>query len=254
VPYAIVRAVARSFDRAITMAPLESPIDVDRAIAQHDAYVEALQELGLSIASVATDDDCPDCCFVEDVAVVAGGIALVTRPGAVSRRAEVEPVAAALAARMPIVRMEAPATAEGGDVLRVGRRLYVGRSARTNDAGIQRMAEVFGEGGHEVVGVDLPVGVLHLKSVCSALGEDVVLLAEGTIAPWVFAGARVLIVPAGEAHASNAVGYGGAAVIAAGCPRTAAMVEAAGVRVIPVDTGEIRKADGALTCMSIVVG
>lgn len=251
--WAIVRGVPPSFPRALSAAPPDSPIDVAIARAQHAAYVAALVAAGLEVVAVATDDDCPDCCFVEDTAVLVGDAALITRPGAPSRRAEVEPVAAALRGRAEIVRMEAPATLDGGDCLLVGRTFYVGRSGRTNPAGIDRLAEVAGPRGYRVVPLAMPAGILHLKSVCSPLG-DAVLVAEGTLPPSTFAGARVLVVPAGEAHAANAVATGGAALVAAGAPTAQALIESTGLRALPVDTAELRKADGALTCLSIVGG
>jgi dimethylargininase len=149
--------------------------------------------------------------------------------------------------------MDAPATLDGGDCLRAGQTFYVGRSRRTNAEGIARLAAVFGPRGFRVVPVELPAGVLHLKSVCSPLGDDRVLVAEGSIPPATFAGLRAIVVPAEEAHAANAVAVGGGAVVAAGCPRTQSLVEAAGFRTVAVDTSETRKADGALTCLSIII-
>ncbi len=251
--WAIVRAVPASFERALRAGPPE-PLDVGQARAQHAAYVAALARCGVEIGAVAADEACPDCCFVEDAAVLVGDAALITRPGAPSRRAEVEPVAAALAGRVDILRMEAPATLDGGDCLRAGRTFYVGLSARTNRAGIERLAEIAAPRGLAVVPVRLPAGVLHLKSVCSPLTEDTVLLAEGSIPPATFAGARAILVPAREGFAANAVALGDIALVAAGAPAAERLVEAAGLRALPIDTSELRKADGALTCLSIVGG
>jgi len=252
-PVVLVRDVARSFARALMAAPPERPIDVDRARVQHADYLTALGRLGAEVVTIPADEACPDCCFVEDTAVVGGGAALLARPGAPSRRAEVGGVTAALAERCELSRMEAPATLDGGDCLRAGRTFYVGRSRRTNEEGIARLAAVFGPRGFRIVRVELPAGVLHLKSVCSPLGEDRVLVAEGTIPPGTFAGLRTIVVSAEEAHAANAVTVGGGALVAAGCPRTQARVEAEGFRTVAVDTSELRKADGALTCLSIVI-
>lgn len=249
---AIVREVPASLPRALTHRPPDPPIDVARARAQHAAYVDALVAIGLEILRIPADDDHPDCTFVEDVAVVAGGRALVTRPGAPSRRGESPPVAMALAeqAGLELRHMEAPATLDGGDVLRLGDVFYVGVSARSNADGAARLGEAFGA---RVVRVALPPGVLHLKSVCSPLAADVVLVAEGTIPPETFAGARAVVVPRGEVPGANAVVSGRAAIIAGGFPRTRELVEAAGFRTVPVDNSELRKADGALTCLSILV-
>jgi dimethylargininase len=251
-PWALVRAVPSSFASALCAAPPDPPIDVARARVQHAAYVAALAAAGASVVEIAADEACPDCCFVEDTAVLVGDAALVTRPGAPERRGEVDAVARWLQGRVDVVRMEAPATLDGGDCLRLGRTIYVGRSARTNDAGIAALAAFASRHGVAVVPVDLPAGVLHLKSVCSPLAADIVLLAEATIPPATFAGARSLVVPAREAHASNAVAVEGFALVAARAPAARALVESAGLRVLEVDTSETAKADGALTCLSIV--
>ena len=252
-PVVLVRGVAESYVRALVAAPPERPIDVARARAQHAEYVTALASLDVDVVALPADEACPDCCFVEDTAVVAAGAALLARPGAPSRRGEVPAVAAALAERCELVRMEAPATLDGGDCLRAGTTFYVGRSRRTNAEGIARLAAAFAPRGFRVVPVELPAGVLHLKSVCSPLGDDRVLVAELTIPPTTFAGLRAIVVPAAEAHAANAVVVGGGAVVAAGCPRTQSLVEAEGFVTLAVDTSEMRKADGALTCLSILI-
>jgi dimethylargininase len=247
---ALVRGVTQSFSRAISALPPDPPIEVARARAQHAGYVVALSRLGLHIVDVAEDEACPDCCFIEDTAVVAGNVAVVTRPGAESRRGEVDAVARALSSRVEVLRMQAPATLDGGDCLRLGRTIYVGLSARTNAAGAEQLHKLT---GCAVVPVSMPAGVLHLKSVCSPLDDDLVLVAEGTLPPGTFGRARVIEVPRAEAHAANAVAYGRSALVAADGLRTLELVAAAGFRVHPLDTSELRKADGALTCLSIIV-
>jgi dimethylargininase len=254
-PLALVRGVPASFDRALAAHRPDPPIDVDRARRQHDAYAAALEALGVTVERLPADDALPDSCFVEDVAVAAGGVALITRPGASSRRGEVDAVAAALArhARRErlerLERMEAPATLDGGDCLRVGRRFYVGVSRRTSLEGIARLARAFPD--HEVIPVEVPAGVLHLMSVCSPLPGGRVLLAEGTLDPARLPGAEVVLVPRAEAHAANAVAIGDGVLAAAGAPRCREVLAALGLRVIEVDTSELRKADGALTCLSV---
>lgn len=149
--------------------------------------------------------------------------------------------------------MTAPATLDGGDCLRFGHTIYIGRSARTNAAGVARATEIFGARGFRIVSVDLPTSVLHLKCVCTRLDDQHVLLAEGTIAPEVFAGTKPVWVPHEESYAANAVAIGRDVVIADGFPRTRDAVEGAGFTAYPVSTSEFRKADGSLTCLSILV-
>jgi dimethylargininase len=251
-PVVIVRGVPLSFASALSAAPPDPPIDVARARAQHAGYVAALRRLGADVIELPADEACPDCVFVEDTAVIAGGIALLARPGAASRQAEPAAVHAALAARLPVETMEAPATLDGGDCARLGRTLYIGRTARTSAAGAARARTVFGRVGVDVI--EVPVtGALHLKSVCSPLGDDAVLVADGALPRGTFRGVRELIVPADEAPAANVVVIGRAALVAAGFPRAAQLVADAGFEPVIVDTSEMRKADGALTCLSIVL-
>jgi dimethylargininase len=237
----------------VTQTPPPEPIRVDRAQAQHRAYVETLASLGLDVLVLPADPACPDCCFVEDCAVYADGVALITHPGAPSRRGEVEAVAAALAPHARLERLAEPATLDGGDCLRLGKRWFVGRSQRTNAAGIAGLRRVFEPLGFEVI--EVPLGpVLHLKCVCSPLGETTMLLAEDTVPPNVFGAVRILTVPADEAHAANCLCVGATVLMPAGFPKTRRLVEAEGFQARELDTTEIRKADGALTCLSIVHG
>jgi dimethylargininase len=229
-------------------------MDARRARGQHARYVAALAGAGCEVVEIASDPAFPDCCFVEDTAVVAGGTVVVTRPGAPSRRGEVDAVVAAIAARLPalrVVRLAAPATLDGGDCLRLGRTLYVGRTQRTSAEGIGALAAALPD--HEVIAVDLPASVLHLKCVCSPLGDDRVLLARGTVPAAVFRGADIVWVAEAESYAANAVAIGDTVVAAAGFSQTQEALARAGLHVVPIDTSEMRKADGSLTCLSILV-
>jgi dimethylargininase len=173
---------------------------------------------------------------------------LITRPGAPSRRAETPAIADALRAHVELVTMEQPATLDGGDCMRVGDTIYVGRSASTNAAGIARLAEVFGK----VVAIDVPPGILHLKCVCSPLDEQRILLADDSLAPSLF-DAQVVRIPVEETYAANAVAIGKHIIVADGFPRTHEALDRAGFTLHPVPTSEVRKADGSLTCQSLIV-
>lgn len=253
---AITRGISSTFARALVQHAPAAALDVDGARRQHAAYREALGALGFTVVALPADDRFPDGCFVEDAAVVHEGTALLTRPGAPSRRGEGEAlreVLAGLAGVGRIETMQAPATLEGGDCLRLGDRLYVGLGARTNAEGVARARAVFGPLGLEVVGV--PIGeTLHLKCLCSSPGPGHALVAEGTLPPGTFADVETIVVPRAEAHAANCVAAAGAVLIPAGCPATTAALEAAGYRVSTVDNEHIRRADGALTCLSIRIG
>ncbi len=262
---ALIRGVPDSFVRALSAAPREgagAQIDIRLAREQHAAYRAALEASGAVVTELPADERFPDCVFVEDTAVVVGGpgeggegagerLALVTRPGAPSRLGETEAVAAELARHLELVRIEEPATLEGGDCMWLGRTLYIGRSARTNAAGIARAEAVLAPRGYRIVPVELLPGVLHLKCVCSPLGDGRVLLAEGTLPADLFE-AGIVWVPAEERYAANAVAVGEHVIAAAEYPRTLAALDAAGLRVHPVPTSEVRKADGSLTCQSLL--
>jgi dimethylargininase len=242
---AIVREIPDSFTQALAMTP--AAIDVALARAHHAAYRAALVACGARIEVVAADEAHPDCVFVEDTAVIANGRALITRPGAPSRRGETAAIAAALRSRVEVIEMHEPATLDGGDCMRIGDTIYVGRSARTNSDGIARLREVFGK----VVAIEMPPNVLHLKCVCSPLDDETILLADQSIQASAFA-ARVIRVPVAETYAANAVAVGTHVIVAGGFPRTHEAIARAGFALHPVPTSEVRKADGSLTCQSLI--
>jgi dimethylargininase len=249
---ALTRTVAARFTDALCAATPDVPIDLALARAQHAAYCQALADAGAAVTTLPAADALPDSCFVEDTAVVAGGVALITRPGAPSRRAEPAAIAEVLGARFELAYVEEPATLDGGDCMRVGTTIYVGRSARTNSAGIARLAQVFEPRGFRVVAIDLAPSVLHLKCVCAPLGDDRITLAEGSLPREHFAGLGIVDVPAAESYAANVVAIGGRVLASAGYPRTHEALARAGFLVHVLDTSEFRKADGALTCLSIL--
>lgn len=228
------------------------PIDLGRAVEQHAAYATLLRSLGLEVIELPTDPAFPDCCFVEDVAVVLDEVALVTRPGARSRRGEIPAVEAALARYRPIERTAEPATLEGGDVLRVAHTLYVGRSARTNAAGIARLAAVAEPLGYRVVPVPV-TGCLHLKSAVTALDQERVLVNRAWIDPAPLGGLELVDVAPEEPGAANVLRVAGLVIAHTGFPRTIDRVAALGYSVRTLDVSEFLKAEAALTCKSLLV-
>ena len=249
-PRALLRAVPDSFVNCVTGLPVAPPLDPDLARAQHHSYREALEAGGFDTSVLAADEAHPDGSFIEDVAVVIGGRALATRPGHASRRGEVAAVAAALAALMPVDRMEEPACLDGGDVLCVGDRVFVGISGRTNEAGIASLARFAGD-RRRVVGVEVR-GVLHLKSAVTALDEETLLMESGMVDPGPFEAMRIIPTPGGEHHAANVVRLpDGSILTAAESPQTAEVISSAGFAIATVDVSEFGRADGGLTCLSI---
>lgn len=218
------------------------------AARQHASYVAALRAAGLKVTVLPALKGQPDACFVEDCAVVFNGRALLTRPGAVVRQPEVESVGRVLKTKLECLDMDGAGRLDGGDVLRLGDRFFVGRSSRSDAGGIEALGRAFGV---EVVAVDVG-DALHLKSVATAIDEDCVLVLEGALEPDVFAGvARVLSVPRQEAVAANVLRIGASVLMPPGCPQTAEQINALGWEVVEVDASEFNKMDGALTCLSV---
>jgi len=249
---ALVRAPIGDLSGALTrdrQGPVACPATASR---QHIAYVRALESMGLKVERLPPLDGHPDAHFVEDTAVVLGqGKAIIARPGAPARRGETATVASALSRHLDLLRIEAPGTLDGGDVLRVGERLYVGRSSRTNGAGIAQLSEAASSVGVEVVAMRVR-DALHLKSVATALTDSLILAVEGAFEVDAFAPATVVTLPEAQAHAANVLRLGEQILMAADCPEAAALVERHNLSVKTVDTREFRKMDGALTCLSIL--
>ena len=248
---AITRAVSRSLGRCELTHLERSPIDVDLACAQHRAYEEALASLGVRVVSLPEEPDLPDAVFVEDTAVVTAELAVLTRPGAESRRPEVASVARALAPYRRLARLEAPATLDGGDVLRLGKTFFVGRSGRTGEEGIDRLRELLSPFGYAVEGVPI-TGCLHLESAVTCVADGVVLVNPAWVDPRTFSARWIEVDPA-EPATANALRIDDTVIHAARHERTRARLEREGLRVVPVDVSELEKAEGAVTCCSVLI-
>ena len=229
-----------------------TPIDVATARAQHQAYEQLLTSLGCDVRRVAAAPEYPDAVFIEDTAVVFDEIAVIARPGAESRRDETAAVEAALGALRPVTHINAPGTLDGGDVLTVGRSVFVGRTARTNDAGISLLRAALAPHGYDVHGVDV-TGCLHLKTAVTAVDDATVLLNPAWVSPAVFARFRVVEVDPSEPMGANVLRIGEQWVYGASYPRTQARLEQLGYALRTVDASELAKAEGAVTCCSLVV-
>lgn len=227
------------------------PIDVDTARAQHGAYRRALSECGAHVVTLPALDDLPDAVFVEDVAIVLDDLALLLPMGVESRREEPSQIEGEIARWREVVRLVEGCRAEGGDMVRLGRTLYVGRTGRTDGAGFAALAAAVSPRGYRVIPVDV-AGCLHLKSACTALDDDTILINPAWVDASAFEAERAIEVAADEPGAANAVRVGGSVLLQAGCPRTLERVARAGFEVRAVDVGELAKAEGSLTCLSLV--
>jgi dimethylargininase len=227
------------------------PIDYARAVAQHREYCRLLETIGLEVLRLAADSACPDCCFVEDAAVVLDEVAVLGRMGAASRRPESPAIAEALAPYRPLVALEPPATLEGGDVLRIGKQLFVGLSKRTNAVGVEVLRRAAVPHGYSVAIVEVR-GCLHLKSAVTMVDDQTLIANVIWVDPKAFPGFEVLPIPLKEPLAANVLRVRDRVVVHAGFPRTVELLEKRGLSVMTVDVSEFLKAEAGLTCKSIL--
>ena len=245
-----LREIPHTFSNAL-IGPGGRPPNVDLARQQHDEYRRRLSDSGLHVTTLAPDVDHPDCVFIEDTAVLIGEQLLITQPGAPERRGETGPVREALSAHFPITTMTGHATLDGGDVMIIGGTVYVGRSERTNEAGVEHLARLAAESGMDCVPVPVD-GVLHLKSAVLPVSPDTVVVTPGAVDTSLLEGLRILEEDPGERHQFSALVLDDRVLITSAAPRTGEMVESLGIRIDPIDISEILAADGGLTCMSII--
>jgi dimethylargininase len=249
---ALTRAVAPSIALCELTHLARSPIDVGLASRQHEEYEEALRQAGCAVVRIRPEPELPDSVFVEDTAVVFDEVGVVTRPGAESRRAETSSTGQALSAFRPLAHIIAPGTLDGGDVLVAGRRVFVGLGGRSNEEGIRQLQAVLVEFGYRVVAVATS-GCLHLKSAVTLVSDALVLVNPAWVDPRVFTPLEPLPIDPGEPFAGNALWVGSQVLHGAAHPRTRERLERRGLAVTPVDLGELAKAEGALTCCSLLV-
>ena len=230
------------------------------ALQQHQRYCEALRACGLEVTEIAPLPAYPDGTFVEDAAVVTARGAIITRPGAPTRRGETETVAQALRSFYPVLhRIEAPGTVDGGDVCEAAGHFFIGLSARTNESGARQLQSILEALGYraEIVDIRASAALLHLKTGIAYLGDGVWVIAGGMereLPALRSAAVRdVIAPPADERYAANCVRVNDAVLVPAGCPTVAAEIERRGFHALPLDVSEFRKMDGGLSCLSLRV-
>lgn len=226
-------------------------IDVELAVRQHDEYEERLRSLGCTIQRLRPEPELPDSVFVEDVAVVLDSRAVITRPGAASRSTETQAAEDALRPHRTLWHIQAPGTMDGGDVLTVGKRIYVGLSHRTNVAAVKQLGAALKDEGYSVVGVPIDK-CLHLKTGVTRVAEATLLLNPEWVDAAAFAGLRIIEVDPAEPFAGNGLLVNGQVIFPSENPGTRARLEAAGIRVVPVSFSELAKAEAGVTCCSVV--
>jgi dimethylargininase len=251
-PIAITRAVSSALVRCeLTYLPRVS-IDLARARLQHRAYEQVLRDEGYVVEQLAADEDLPDSVFVEDAAIVFDECAVIARPGAESRRPEVPVVASAVARYRPIHIIQPPGTLDGGDVLVVGRAVFVGRSNRTNREAILQMQRILTPLGYSVRDVTVR-GCLHLKSAVTNVADGLALFDPEWVDANAFPGVELIAIDPLERGAANALRLAECVVYPAAFPRTGERLARRGLRVRVVEASEIAKAEGAVTCCSLII-
>jgi dimethylargininase len=248
---AITRDVSPSIAHCELTHLVRDPVRYEVARDQHREYEKRLTELGCRITRLPASQEFPDSVFIEDTAIVLDELAIITRPGAPSRRGETIAVAEVLAPHRPLVHIEEPGTVDGGDVMQVGRTLYVGVSSRTNRDGVAQLERIAESCGQTVRPLQV-TSCLHLKSAVTYLGDDTLLLNPHWIDRGLFTGLRIIETHADEPGAANAIRIGERVLYASSYPRTQERMQQHGFRVVATDASELAKAEGALTCCSLL--
>ena len=245
---AIVRKPGRNFPEGLTTSNLGKP-DIEKALEQHAAYREALARCGLEVTVLEADERYPDGCFVEDTAIVAPGVAVITRPGALSRRGEETEIGRVLSGIMDTVTVVTPGTLEGGDVLRMDNHYFIGISERTNREGAGQLSSILSNYGFTTSVAEVSAG-LHLKSDIAYLGNGNIISTPA------FSGlvpsANVIITEPEENYSANCLRINDYLLIPCGFPKSKKKIADLGYNIIELDMSEFRKLDGGLTCLSLL--
>jgi dimethylargininase len=248
-------AITREVSRAIVNCELtyleRSPINVERARVQHSQYEAALKHLGLAVLSLPEAPALADSVFVEDTALVLNECAIITRPGADSRRSETEAIAELLAPYRKLFHIQAPARVDGGDILQVGKHVYVGLSTRSDTNAVEQMQDFLQPYGYELQAVAV-TGCLHLKSAVTQVTEGTLLINPAWVDKNNFQGVKFVEIDPSEPYAANAVMITGSIIYPAAFPKTQERLETAGIPMVTVEVEELAKAEGAVTCCSLI--
>jgi dimethylargininase len=251
----MLMAITRKVSSALANCELSfiprQAIDLDKARAQHRAYEELLGKLGAQIISLPEEPDLPDSMFVEDPAIVFEELAVICPLGTATRRKEVASLAAALEKYRKLAYVKLPGTLEGGDVLHIGKKVFVGLTKRSNPEGVGQFAVILEKFGYNVIAVPVS-GCLHLKSAVSYLGQNTLLANRAWFDPKRLEKFEWLDVDPAEPHAGNALALGDSIIYAASFPKTRQKIQACGFQVISLDISELQKAESGLTCSSLI--
>ena len=250
---ALTRQVSPQIEHCELSHLQRQPINCALASEQHRAYEQSIQALGHQVISLPPESDFPDSVFVEDTALVLDEFAVMLRPGAESRLGEVPSIARALHPYRQLYYLQDPATIDGGDILLVGQHVYIGLSSRSNREAVRQISEILEPRGYMVIPTEVN-GCLHLKSAVTLVAENTLLLNPGWIDTLVFADYSIIEVDPTELHAANALLISEKVIYPAAFPSTAGRMRRHGLEVITLDVSELMKAEGAVTCCSLLLG
>jgi dimethylargininase len=249
---AITRDISPNFNECEITHIARVPIDLDVARAQHHGYVNVLKKLGCTVVELRAEEDLPDSVFVEDTAFVLPELAVITRPGADSRKPETESIIQALSPYIKLIHVREPATIDGGDVLVLGQNIYVGLSSRSNDEAIKQLNELLCNYGYKVTGVQMR-DCLHLKSAVTRVDDKTLLINKNWVETYHFENFNWIEVDPSEPFAANCLPIGESIIFPTTFPGTRAKLEERGYEVLTVDVSELAKAEGAVTCCSLII-
>ena len=249
---AITRDVSPRFNECELTHIDRTPIDVNVARSQHHGYVQAIKEIGWAVLELPAEPDLPDSVFVEDTAVVLPEVALITKPGADSRKPETKSITEALNPYRQLVFIESPGSLDGGDVLVLGKKIFVGLSTRSNMAAVEQMNQLLGNYGYKTHGVEMH-DCLHLKTAVTSVGDRTLLINRKWVDVKNFEGFEFIDVDESEPFAANCLPLGDSIIFPVTFPKTAARLTGRGYQIRPVVVEELAKAEGAVTCCSLIV-
>ncbi len=249
---AITRDISPRFNECELTHIDRTPINLDIARAQHHEYVSALASIGCQIVELPAETDLPDSVFVEDIAFILEEVAVITRPGADSRKPETDSIIRALTPHRALVQVTAPATVDGGDVLVLGKNIYVGLSTRSNSAAIEQLQNLLGIYGYKIIGAEM-TDCLHLKTAVTRVDDKTLLINKNWVSVDYFSGYDLIEVDPSEPFAANCLPVNKHIIYPTSFPKTRAKLESRGYKIQSVTVDELAKAEGAVTCCSLII-
>ena len=251
---AVVRQFSANFDSAMSSFFGTRIPNREAAQGAHDAYVAALRAHGTDVTVLPGLDGHPDCCFVEDQAIIVDGNALMPIVGHESRLGEQPLIASFLEKSLTLHWMEEPAKLDGGDIVRVGDKIFVGIGERTNKEGVAQLRAFLSELGYKLKQINLPKGILHLTSACSSPDPPILLIPEGILKPSDFGklpDTEIVVVPQEEMYGCNTIGFGKHVLVAKGYPTVNKLLEEKGYTIHELEMSQFKAVDGSITCLSL---